>query len=617
MNNEKKKRTSSFRKIFPFFGSKSKEKYIHKNAHEKDSLEQSKSNQYENPRSVNNKNDRDTERIYENLKNDHEKQLDIDSYTNTSASCVSSNSTLVSAQINTLKLQDNNNIDANNDNDNFDRGLKHRVIANSNQNTNVSSSYSSSDIVSDKIINSDQVKYPNVYYHSLEKSNRTSPLDNIEVYKNVNTSSSRTNPVPVAAEIKSFSTKFLISPKKEADVRTIQQLRAKSLSVENNESSNVNLIKNVKSKKSYVYSAPTSPLPNNMKIPNMPKTVSPYEHVRKTLNESEEKKTISRKVESNSPKMTTLNKPYLVTAQINDLQFKHEIQKDINGLKEKDTMQKGVARHNIEAYYWRTLKEIKGKEDDYYRNHSLSYTNHYKPYTQVRSLSLPRGKDLQKYSAQQALYNNNFRQNVEKRINERKLSVNSEANSEIIIYRHPEKNVNYTRQGNSVDQSQLVRIFHRESEEPNIYMNYSPTNRVSSESDASRLNIPIRATEDNLTLNRRLLMRNNIKDQDVNMSYENKNYTTRSAPQPPQRTSSIRQKTMKQPIVNDHYREDTLQSYYTNSEAHISEDVTMMNHNNKTGKIFNYFISKLTTRLSFAHVFFVLEFIIYPPRGDL
>ncbi|CAG4984282.1 unnamed protein product [Parnassius apollo] len=422
MTDNSKKRTSSFRKIFPslFFSHRLKGKNANKDLesrHKNIVDRNSNSNQYQNPRFIVDQNRVDqvtednNERIYENLSKPHHSQNKNNEVRIIEVSSNhSSSSTLVSEK-------------AGKNNDESDQNTNEKVNAGYMARPQVPPKPQS------KVINSPQFthhefndfenqRYPDVYYHSLEKlTDKISPLDEIEIYK---ASKARANPASVGAEIKRVSTKFLISPKKEAEVRTIQPTRARSLSLDKEKPRNALQTSDEhgkneeKVKKPYNYSAPTSPIAVTHKRPNMPKTVSPYEHVRKTMIETEEKRnSLSRTSVRN--KSTPSPKLYLITSTPSTPISNRDIPKvdDLSG-KEK-------TRQKVEAFYWQKLKELKQKEDEYllrqsmnndirspskqnatfHSNSSCSSTNSF--VIEPRSYSLPRGRDLN-YSMTQQIY---------------------------------------------------------------------------------------------------------------------------------------------------------------------------------------------------------------------
>nr|XP_049693560.1 coiled-coil domain-containing protein AGAP005037 isoform X5 [Helicoverpa armigera] len=456
MAENNKKRAGSFRKLFPnlFFSHKSKEKNANKDAQSnaKSATEFSKGNQYQNPRSIrsdkNGQGLEDSERIYENLTTNRP-QSDNETQSNDISSHHSSSSTLVS------ESTKNKSIDVNGVSEvesfaytNYAARPQvppkpYNEMANSPQspkeNTNQVNKF-------------DNTQYPDVYYHSLEKlTDKIWPFDEIEIYR---ASQAQANPASVGAEIKRVSTKFLISPKKEAEVRTIMPTRARSLSFDNNNKENEqerqprNSYKKQESiTKPYNYSAPTSPMPINHKIPNMPKTVSPYEHVRKIMIETEEKRnSLSRsslRTKSPSSPRSEYSQRMTPTLQENSKQ---------------ESIDKEKTRQKVEAFYWQKLKELKQKEDEYLTRQSLtsslksplrlktsgnpncSTPNSFSYVIEPRSCSLPRGNDLKSYSMNQPIYTSvPFNRGAPERRTDTFIKTRTTFDDPEIIYRHPEK----------------------------------------------------------------------------------------------------------------------------------------------------------------------------------
>lgn len=413
MNENNKKRTNSFRKIFPnlFFSHRSKDKNANKDfetSHKHAAESSPNQNQYQNPRAIADReafaqvSEDNSERLYENLSPTHRFQNDR---SNDVSSTHSSSSTLVS-----------------------ENARVKSIIPDDNKNVNEFSSYTArpqvppkphSEIIqtspprSQDLIHFDTTRYPDVYYHSLEKlTDKISPLDEIEIYK---ASKAQACPASVGAEIKRVSTKFLISPKKEAEVRTIQPTRARSLSLDKDKPRNNWKATDEPDKnkaivnKPYNYSAPTTPIGVTHKRPIMPTTVSPYEHVRKAMIETEEKRnSISRsslRTTQSSPRVHCLERSNQSTPVFNNDTPKADGQSE----KEK-------TRQKVEAFYWQKLKELKQREDEYFLRQSFnsgmrsptklsSGSNSSTPSVSIESKSstLPGGRDLN-YNVTQPLY---------------------------------------------------------------------------------------------------------------------------------------------------------------------------------------------------------------------
>lgn len=426
MTDNNKKRSGSFKKFFPNFFIKSKDKS--KESILKVPNNVANSNQYHDPRSVikSDKYDSGSERIYENLTANRHNENDghsIDLSSNHSSS-----STLVS---DSLKNRSHGS-DVTSVNLNY-YAARPQVPPKPHGEMN-------SPIRSHQ--REDATQYPSVYYHSMEKLvEKITPLDEYKVYGN---SQVQATPTSVGAEIKRVSTKFLISPKKEAEVRTIQPTRARSLSFDIENRTNLQVSNQSGSKtavkKSYNYSAPTSPIPTHHKIPSMPKTVSPYELVRKNMIEAEEKR--------NSLSRTSLrNKVTPSVQEFSRLSPISTIQK-VN-----PTLEKEKTRQKVEAFYWQKLKEMKEKEDEYYLVQSLNTslkiqtpsTYHYSnssPATPLavepRSCSLPRGRDLQNMF-NQTQFSSPFVRGAPERRTDTHLKSRTQFTDPEIIYRHPEK----------------------------------------------------------------------------------------------------------------------------------------------------------------------------------
>lgn len=426
MADNNKKRAGSFRKLFPslFFKSKEKSKDSHKGANDL-----SKNNRNQNPRLIlsdNSSQSEDNERIYENLTTAHTSDneiLCIDIPSNHSSS-----STLVSDSVkNKTNIKQVGQVI---EKEYINYAARPQVPPKPN------------DMIPNRVnqVNYD-TKYPDVYYHSLEKlSNKISPMDEIEIYR---ASQVQANPASVGAEIKRVSTKFLISPKKEAEVRTIQPTRARSLSLENKENGikQGDIPKTVpqKLRKTYNYSAPTSPLPVNRKIPNIPKTVSPYGYVRKNIMETEEKRnTLSR---------TSLQNKSTPSPQ-HEYNFRTPTpQKEVSKMDERD---KEKTRQKVEVFYWQKLKELKQKEDEYLLRQSLksptinTQSNCSTPTSYVvepRTCSLPRSTEFKNFIVQnQAMYSTTpFNRGAPERRTDSFVKPRTSTDDPEIVYRNPEK----------------------------------------------------------------------------------------------------------------------------------------------------------------------------------
>ncbi|CAH2036050.1 unnamed protein product, partial [Iphiclides podalirius] len=346
--------------------------------------------------------DDNKERLYENLSPRDHSQNDR---SNEVSSAHSSSSTLVSENVRANNLSDKNK----NVND-YSKYAARPQVPPKPQNEIIQATPPRSP----EINHLDSTRYPDVYYHSLEKlTDKISPLDEIEIYK---ASQAQANPASVGAEIKRVSTKFLISPKKEAEVRTIQPTRARSLSLDkdklranwkaNEELSKKEMLVN----KPYNYSAPSTPIAVTHKRPIMPTTVSPYEHVRKTMIETEEKRnSLSRASVRNahsSPRQPFIERSNPSTP----VPGRETPTVDSNSEKEK-------TRQKVEAFYWQKLKELKQREDECFLRQSLdnrmrspatlcSSSNRSTPSSLavgVKSSSLPRGRDLN-YNVTQQIY---------------------------------------------------------------------------------------------------------------------------------------------------------------------------------------------------------------------
>ncbi|XP_046977038.1 coiled-coil domain-containing protein AGAP005037 isoform X4 [Vanessa cardui] len=447
MSDNNKKRGSSFRKIFPslFFSNKSKEKTTIKHSNPKMNTEcsTSRSNHYQTHQTFtryDNQAERPQEhdeRIYENLSTTSfvPNVNNCSSVDNSVLSNHSSSSTLVSENVRILK-QENMALQNKNETDDI-KYMARPQVPPKPQNEIYSSQY--------------KVPYPDVYYHSLEKlTDKISPQDEIEIYR---ASKAHAHPASVGAEIKKVSTKFLISPKKEADVRMIQPIRARSLSPDKENPKNIEKSLPVSKterflEKPYNYSAPTSPVAIGHKIPNMPTTVSPYEHVRKTMIEAEEKRNSINRLHYRN-KFTPPQSP----------RSSSSIPKSPSLSKEKvkleDLIKKEKTRQKVEAFYWQKIKELKQREDEYLLRQSLnssmkgpkiynrtySNSNCSTPTSLVvdsRSCSLPRGSDINCGTHQGVYGTSPFVRGAPERRTDSYINNRSIYSGTDVIYRHPE-----------------------------------------------------------------------------------------------------------------------------------------------------------------------------------
>nr|XP_037866707.1 coiled-coil domain-containing protein AGAP005037 isoform X4 [Bombyx mori] len=434
MSENNKKKTGSFRKLFPnlFFSSKTRGKTSKDSKSTlKCNADLSISNQYQSPRSI--RSDKyaqgdDSERIYENLtttniQSDNE-TLNIDIPSNHSSS-----STLVSESVKNRNLHLNEPV-ARFVGKECSHYAARPQVPPKPQNEMVHPTANT---------NYDNSLYPDVYYHSLEKlSDKISPLDEIEIYK---ASQAQVNPASVGAEIKRVSTKFLISPKKEAEVRTIQPTRARSLSLE--KEGNCHEVKKEVSqtnvKKPYNYSAPTSPMPVTHKIPSMPKTVSPYGHLRRNMIEIEEKRnSLNRTGQRNRP----------LSPSRSDFNYQSTPTSQNEGPRPEEN-EKEKTRQKVEAFYWQKLREMRQKEDEYLLKQSLrgsarnasTLSNCSSPNSftvEPRSYSLPRGQDFRSYTKQPVYAQASFKRGAPERRTDTFIKNRSSMEPEI-IYRNPEK----------------------------------------------------------------------------------------------------------------------------------------------------------------------------------
>lgn len=451
MDDSNKKRSNSFRKLFPgvFFSNKSKNKN-QKESHTKNvSGDSSKSNQIASPTGRPEKQIHITElrheRIYENVTAHHTQKQENDNIYRDVSSNHSSSSTLVSesAKRPTNTSSWNYAIDQNE--------LYHtaRPQVPPKPINEVHTQLNNTD--------SADLQYPDVYYHSLEHlADKVSPVEEIEICK---ASQDLKNLTSVGAEIKRVSTKFIISPKMEAEVRTIQPKRARSLSFNNelpelSKSSEIPYKNELNINKPYNYSAPTSPMPVNYKIPNMPKTVSPYEHVRKVMTETEEKRNSLNRLNNRNT-----SPPSPRTEGNHVIRTEGRTSSPIQEYKLGET-EKEKTRQKVEVFYWQKLKELKEKEEEYFLRQSMNtFISGPDRYNTTRtqsscstpnslvgehkSHSLPRGKSLNTYTAKQTGHSNSpFVRGAPERktdtyVNQRNLDFYS--GDPNIVYRHPEK----------------------------------------------------------------------------------------------------------------------------------------------------------------------------------
>ncbi|XP_059059864.1 coiled-coil domain-containing protein AGAP005037 isoform X7 [Achroia grisella] len=501
MNGNSKKRNSSFRRLFPIlFSNKSKEKHSNKDSANLKGQNDSScnSNKYQNPRMmitntakyVDNQDNNDC--IYEDLAvTQQQHTCDNDSQRINVLSNNSSSSTLVSENVINKLLYSNTDSEI----INF-RKKEYGSYAARPQVPRKPHNEVADASIKDYVPGNSQ--YPDVYYHSLEKlADKISHLDEIEICR---ASRLQTDPTPVGAEIKRVSTKFLISPKKQAEVRTIQPIRARSLSFDKHpdklqdDKSDKTTSNAVNVKKPYNYSAPTSPIPINHKIPNMPKTVSPYEQLRKTMIEAEEKRnSLSRySIRNNSspsPRPQDRNE-VLKTSSASHV--------DITNM--DDVVEKEKARQKVEAFYWQKLKEQKQKEDELLMRQSVQlsrssarYNMPYSHYSSPKSLiiesksrSLPRGQVFNSFYSNQPIYSlSPFIRRAPERRTDTFIRHRTSPIEQDIIYRHPEKlNLLSNSPVITSQNSKQTAIFHRGSsnQEPkNNNVNQQQLKRVSFE----------------------------------------------------------------------------------------------------------------------------------------
>lgn len=547
MADNNKKRAGSFRKLFPnlFFSHKSKEKNANKDSQSniKGATESSKYNQYQNPRSI--KSDKnvqgpeDSERIYENLTT-RRPQIDNETQSNEIASHHSSSSTLVSESTKNKSI-DTNDVSEEDSIAYTNYAARPQVPPKPYNDM----AHSPNNERNNQLNDFDNPQYPDVYYHSLEKlTDKISPLDEIEIYR---ASQAQANPASVGAEIKRVSTKFLISPKKEAEVRTIQPTRARSLSFDNNKENDQdkktpNSGKKQESiKKPYNYSAPTSPMPISHKIPNMPKTVSPYEHVRKAMIETEEKR--------NSLSKTSLRNKSTPSPRS---EYSQRLTPTLQENMKHDSIEKEKTRQKVEAFYWQKLKELKQKEDEYLIKQSLnsslktpvrrkpsanstcSSPNSFSFVMEPRSCSLPRGKDFKSYSINQPIYTSTpFTRGAPERRTDTSIRSRTTYDDPEIIYRHSEKLI--ARTASPAFQEQKMPIYYSGTI-PQESRSFGPSKRVSFEeqygkSDSSFKSDGVLKVNDYKMRNRQNECRPNfIKVSDAQ---------SRVPPRPPVRTTSV------------------------------------------------------------------------------
>lgn len=333
MADTKTKKSSSFRKIFPFFNKKSKEKH-NDISHTSKSMASNHqaSNQYFNPQFIRKCNkEKGTEQneiIYENLSIPHSlAQTYIDHQ---------------GAELQDyIKMCSHTNMSYNQQQKLIN--YPQESIVQNNHDVNSNGGYS---------------QYPDTYYHSIDRLvSNLSPEEEKEISK---ASQVQANPQSVGAEIKRVSNKFLISPKTEASIRTIQPTRARSLSLNKHKHKNQSDLKsmyceNYDVDKPYHYSAPTSPVSVGHRIPNMPLTVSPYESLKKKILEAEQgRKYLSR---SSMQSKTSQSVPLRREASITP-----------TSPTEINNVIKDAARLKVEAFYWKKIKEMKVQEDEYILN---------------------------------------------------------------------------------------------------------------------------------------------------------------------------------------------------------------------------------------------------------
>lgn len=545
MDDSNKKRSNSFRKILPsiFFSNKSKNKN-QKQSHLKNVPDESSKNNPNarptgRPEKQINAIEYKPERIYENVIARHTQKHEI-TYRDVSSNH-SSSSTLVSES---AKHQTNPSSwqYAINQNEQYHAATPQvppkpiNEVVHAQLNNNVST----------------ESHYPDVYYHSLEHlTNKVSPVEEIEIYK---ASQDHANPTSVGAEIKRVSTKFLISPKKEAEVRTIQPKRARSLSFNNelpelSKSSEISTKNELTVNKPYNYSAPTSPIPVSHKIPNMPKTVSPYEHVRKVMTETEAKRnSLNRSSNRNTftPSPRNEANPVIRSQKRTSSPIKeYKLAED----------EREKTRQKVEVFYWQKLKELKEKEEEYLlsvnpyvsspdrynstRTHSSCST----PNSLVgehKSYSLPRGKSLNTYAVKQTVQSNSpFERGApERRTDTYVNQVNRGfySGDPGIVYRHPEKLLLRSKSPDPITNMQEHAIFREPQRRDNQSVSQQ-TKRVSFEEQ-----YPVKTSRHTIDV----LNRDKIKSVGANVRtpyydiFKDDNGSKKIPPQPPIRSSSTR-----------------------------------------------------------------------------
>ncbi|XP_048488511.1 coiled-coil domain-containing protein CG32809 isoform X4 [Plutella xylostella] len=454
-----RKRMGSFKKYLPsiFFKSKDKQNTKELPAKSRDNRPLS-SNQYEYPPCLNqgnastNARDNTSERIYENLTVLKESvELNLD---NEHQSQNSSSSTLV----NSIETNTNDTI-AYQYSTREDSNISHLArpqVPPKPQHENLTSHLT---LVKQ---GTSSTEYPDVYYHSVETIPDKIKIDENKLHR-YNASSSRAHPASVGAEIKKVSTTFLISPKKEAEVRTIQPNRARSLSLDKEKSrakKNLQSHQNENVQRTYNYSAPTSPIPVNHKIPKMPATVSPYGSVRNTMSQAGEMQ--------NTQKLTTKFEPKSIQSSENKSMDGQQSREPIY-----DSTQKEKNRQNVELFYWQKLKELKIKEDEYLLKQSLN-TRTSTPIRQQnvntenasgvqisgpRSCSLPRGVDSINYKLNKSIYGAPSYGTGQRR-QEVLIAKNGKLMEQDVIYRHPEKiNGSHIRMRPSIVKNTLDPVY--------------------------------------------------------------------------------------------------------------------------------------------------------------
>lgn len=569
MGDNSKKRSNSFRKLFPkiFFTYKTKDKSKDK-TYLKNSACSAKNNYYQSSRTVHkpdfkNGVNSDSERIYENLAVSHPPLDDNETLTSSDVHSInSSSSTLVSESI---RRNESNILPTTSPKiANLSRGYtnyaaKPQVPPKPQNDVGCYQIYKNVGQLS----YSKNPQYPDVYYHSVEKvSEKKSELDEIEILKEYK---SQANPTSVGAEIKKVCTKFLISPKKEAEVRTIQPIRARSLSFDGNNEEPLTTksqhpfdLPMVNNKKSYNYSAPTSPIPINNNIPNMPKIVSPYGHVRKNMIEAEERKnSLNRRYNKSplSPRSKDNSDGY---ADGTHIEYRHQ-----EGNKEK-------TRQKVEAFYWQKLSELKLKEDEYFCKQSMntptentarctlySNSNRNTPnlyYLECKSHSLPPGQRINDYHVSTPIYNNPrfVRGASERHTDTFIINRNSFGNSEIIS-RYPQKLVSRTKLplglcDTKQKSTMLSGYLKQDILNQSMKMNFEEQNDTFRSGDCATL------MSNNNSINQ--LPRNDCASRTIIRRPDIKNNKLKVSPRPPIRTTSVASTEKYQLLSskrNDHY----------------------------------------------------------------